>query len=334
VSTMDDVARHAGVSGSTVSHVLNDTRHVSAATRARVEAAVRELGYRNNLNARALAAGKTFTVGLATSALQTPYFGAIVNAMEKRLSDAGYILIVGDSNDHGPTERRIIDALLSRRVDGIFVTPAIDSEHTTIPQIVATRTPFVLIDRNLDFDCDQITPENTDSAFLLTNHLIELGHRRVAVLRGLMGIGSSPERFQGYLDALAANGIPFDPALVLNGEGHRDDAEREVKRLFSQSDHPTALVALNNSMTIGALEALRDLRLTIPTDVAFVSYDHFDWSELIEPRLTSIAQDVELMGTTAVDLLLRRIDGDDSPSQRVKIATTFQHRNSCGCGLG
>ncbi|TQL52710.1 LacI family DNA-binding transcriptional regulator [Subtercola boreus] len=329
---MDDVARRAGVSGSTVSHVLNGTRNVSASTRSRVEAAVRDLGYRNNLNARALAAGKTFTVGLATSALQTPYFGAVVNAMEKRLSEAGYMLMVGDSNDDGPTERRIIDALLSRRVDGIVVTPAIDSEHTTIPQIVAAGTPFVLVDRNLDLDCDQITPENTESAFLLTNHLIEIGNRRVAVLRGLMGIASSPERFQGYLDALQANGIPFDPSLVLDGEGHRDDAEREVRRLFSQPGYPTALVALNNSMTIGALEGLRDLGLAIPTDVAFVSYDHFDWSELIQPRLTSIAQNVELMATTAVDLLLRRIDGDDSPFERIKIATTFQHRNSCGCG--
>lgn len=330
---MDDVARHAGVSGSTVSHVLNGTRHVSTSTRTRVEAAIEALGYRNNLNARALAAGKTFTVGLATSALQTPYFGAIVNAMEKRLSEAGYMLMVGDSNDDGLAEHRIIDALLSRRVDGIIVTPAIDSEHTTIPQIIAARTPFVLIDRNLDLDCDQITPENTESAYLLTNHLIELGHRRVAVLRGLMGIGSSPERYQGYANALAANGIPLDESLVLNGEGHRDDAEREVRRLFAGPDHPTALVALNNSMTIGALEALGALDLSIPDDVAFVSYDHFDWSELIRPRLTSIAQNVELMAETAVELLLKRMNGDTSPSQRIQIATTFQHRNSCGCGL-
>ncbi|WP_253259463.1 LacI family DNA-binding transcriptional regulator [Subtercola boreus] len=330
---MDDVARHAGVSGSTVSHVLNGTRPVSASTRTRVEEAIRALGYRNNLNARALAAGKTFTVGLATSALQTPYFGAIVNAMEKRLSGAGYMLMVGDSNDDGPTERRIIDALLSRRVDGIIVTPAIDSEHTTIPQIVAAGTPFVLVDRNLPLDCDQITPENTESAFLLTNHLLALGHRRVAVLRGLMGIGSSPERYQGYLNALAANGVPLDESIVLNGQGHRDDAEREVRRVFAGPDHPTALVALNNSMTIGALEALVGLDLSIPNDVAFVSYDHFDWSELIRPKLTSIAQNVELMAETAVELLLRRIDGDTSPAQRVTIATTFQHRNSCGCGL-
>jgi LacI family transcriptional regulator len=331
VSTMDDVAREAGVSGSTVSHVLNGTRNVSVATKLKVEQAVEALGYRQNMAARALAAGKTLTVGLAVSATANPYLGALVHSIETRLRSSGYMLIVGDSRDDGTTERHIIDSLLSRRVDGIIMTPVVGSEISTIPQIVQAGTPFVLIDRNADVESDQVTPENTGSAFLITNHLIELGHRRLAVLCGLVGVGSSTERLLGYRSALAAHGISYDETLVLYGASNREAAAREVTALFSRTGHPTALIALNNSMALGSLEAIRELGLRIPTDVAFVTYDHFDWSDLIEPRLTSIAQDVEQMGETAVELLLGRINGNETPFQRIQIATTFQHRNSCGC---
>lgn len=328
---MDDVARAAGVSGSTVSHVLNGTRNVSEATRLRVESAVQSLGYRNNMAARSLAAGKTYTVGLSISALMSPNFGNLVYTIERKLSASGYMLIVGDSYDDGVIERRIIDSLLSRRVDGIITTPAVGSEYTTIPQIVASKTPFVLIDRNASAPCDQVTPENTGSSFHLTNHLIELGHRRICVLRGLEGVGSSTERFDGYLSALAANGIALDESIVLRGHSDRRTAAELVSELFSHPDHPSALVALNDSMALGALEAFRDTGVRIPDDVAFVSYDRFDWSDLHQPRLTSIAQNVELMGETAVDLLLARINGDTHPFERITIDTTFHHRNSCGC---
>jgi LacI family transcriptional regulator len=190
---------------------------------------------------------------------------------------------------------------------------------------------LVLIDRGVDLGCDQVGPENVSSARSLTEHLLDLGHRRIGVVRGLAGISSTTERFEGYATALADRGIAVDSGLVLEGNSNTDVAEREVHALMSSSDRPTALVSLNNAMTIGTLKALRALGLSIPADVAFVCYDDFEWSDLFEPKLTAAAQDVETIGTTAVDLLLRRIRGHEAEPQRISVPTTFHHRNSCGC---
>jgi len=317
VTTMGDVARLAGVSASTVSHVLNGTRKVDAATRVRVEAAIVKTGYRRNVVARSLAAGRTHTIGLSISALTNPYFGNLVHAVEQALSNAGYVLIVGDSHDEVQSEKRVIDSLLDRQVDGMIVAPSAGSERGTLPEIARTRTPLVLIDRGVDVESDQVVPENFSSTRSLTAHLLDLGHRRIGVLRGLAGISSTTERFDGYSAALADRGVVVDPALVLDGASNTDVAEREVRALMSGVDRPTALVSLNNSMTIGALKAVRGLGLSIPADVAFVCFDDFEWSDLFEPRLTAAAQDVETIGATAAELLLARIRGHDGAPRRI-----------------
>ena len=328
---MGDVARIAGVSASTVSHVLNGTRNVDAATRSRVEAAIQDTGYRRNVVARSLAAGRTHTVGLSISALTNPYFGSLVHAVERALSDAGYVLIVGDSHDEVSSEKRVTDSLLDRKVDGMIVAPAAGSEHATLPGITRTGTPLVLIDRGVDLGCDQVGPENFSSTRSLTEHLLDLGHRRIGVVRGLAGISSTTERFDGYAAALTDRGIAVDPALIVQGDSSTDVAMREVHSLMAGADRPTALVCLNNAMTIGTLKALNGLGLAIPGDVAFVCYDDFEWSDLFEPRLTAAAQDVGTIGATAVALLLNRIGGEVAAPQRISVPTAFHHRNSCGC---
>lgn len=332
MATMDDVAARAGVSGTTVSHVLNGTRHVSDETRAKVEAAIHELGYRHNTVARALAAGRSQTIGLSISALTNPYFGFLVHAIEKQVTEAGYMLISGDSHDDATMEKRVVDSFLDRRVDGIIMAPSVGAEYRTIPQIVKAQTPLILIDRNSPIDCDQITPENVESAYLLTRHLLEKGHRRIAVVTGLTGLGSTSERYQGYARALADFEIEVDESLVLIGASKSEVAQEAVVRRFREPHgRPTGLVVMNNSMSIGAIRGLRSLRLAIPDDVAFCGYDDFEWADLFEPQLTTVAQDVEEMGRRAVELLFRRIAHADTPTQRLQIPTTFKHRHSCGC---
>jgi LacI family transcriptional regulator len=186
-------------------------------------------------------------------------------------------------------------------------------------------------DCGVDVVSDQVAPENFSSARSLTEHLLDRGHRRIAVVRGLARISSTTERFDGYSAALADRGIAVDADLVLDGESNTDGAEREVRSLMSGENRPTALVSLNNAMTVGTLKAVRSLGLSIPADVAFVCYDDFEWSDLFEPQLTATAQDVETIGATAVELLLRRIRGQDGAPQQIRVPTTFHHRNSCGC---
>lgn len=330
--TMDDVARHAGVSGSTVSHVLNGTRKVEPSTRTRVEVAVVELGYRQNVVARALAGGRSNTIGLAMSGLTNQYFGSLMRAIEQRVADAGYMLLIGETHDDVTLERRVIDSLLARRVDGLIIAPAVGSEIDNLPTVARSGTPMVLIDRSAPGDFTQVVPENTKSAAGLTRHLLELGHRRIAVVTGLRGLPSSFERYLGYVEALADFNVDVDARLVLQGDSNADVAERVVRELFADPvARPTALVVLNNAMTIGTLKALRALSLSIPSDVALTAFDDFEWADLFQPRLTTIAQDLEMMGYRAVESLMGRIAGEDTPSELVRIPTQFMHRNSCGC---
>jgi LacI family transcriptional regulator len=331
MATMADVARVAGVAGSTVSHVLNGTRHVSEETRSRVLKAVDVTGYRYNSLARSLAVRKTRTIGLSISVLTNPYFGSLVNAIEKRARAEGYTLVLGDSHDDNENELRVVNSLLDRRVDGLIVAPSPGAREATLPVIAKAGTPVVLIDRFLDADCDQVEPDNVQPVRRITEHLLDKGHTRIGAVAGLAGLQTSAERLQGFEEAFASRGLRHDPALAVAGDSQAGTAHRAVLDLFRQPEPPTGLVVLNNAMTIGTMRALRELGLRVPDDVALVCYDDFEWADLFEPRLTAIAQDVVTMGATAVDMLLARMDGEAGPIRKLQIPTTFNHRNSCGC---
>ncbi|WGW11335.1 LacI family DNA-binding transcriptional regulator [Saxibacter everestensis] len=331
MATMADVARLAEVSGSTVSHVLNGTRKVDPETRQRVLEAIENTGYRHNTLARALATSRTHTIGLSISVLTNPYFAGLVNAIESRASTAGYTLVLGDSHDDPEIEERVVSSLLDRRVDGIIVAPSALAEDHCIPHIVRSGTPLVLIDRHAEVDCDQIAPENSAPVERLTEHLLDLGHTRIAAITGLDGLQSSIEREQGFRSAFASRGISLPSELVASGGSKAGAAHDALLKLFGNDPQPTAVAVLNNSMTIGAMRALRELGLRVPDDVALVCYDDFEWADLFEPRLTAIAQNVEEMGARAVDLLIDRMKGGDGPTQRLRTDPVYQHRSSCGC---
>lgn len=329
--TMSEVATHAGVSLSTVSHVLNKTRPVNDSTRERVENALRELGYRRNDAARTLAGGRSHAIGVVISGLTNQYFGPLLHAIERRISAEGYILLLGDSHDEATRERLVIDSFLGRSVDGLIVAPSAGFADQAADAVATGDTPMVLIDRSLGIECDQVTPENRGSTEKLTSHLIEHGHRRIGAIVGLAGLDSSIERRAGYLDALAAHGIEPDPRLIIAGESNQDHSRAAVEQLLGLDEPPTALLTLNNAMTIGAMRAISEFGLRIPEDIALACYDDFEWSDLFSPGLTAIAQNVERMGREAVDLLIRRIEGDTSPFEHRIVDTAFRQRTSCGC---
>ncbi|QTE28279.1 LacI family DNA-binding transcriptional regulator [Pengzhenrongella sicca] len=334
MTTMGDVARAAGVSVSTVSHVVNETRPVRAATRSAVLAAIDAVGYRRNSLARALATSRTRTVGLAISALSNPYFGGLVHAIEARLSAAGYSLVLADTHDDVHREAAVLGQMLERRLDGILLAPAAGAADGSLPVVLATGTPLVLIDRFAAVPCDQIAPANREPSRLLTAHLAELGHRRVAVVAGLEGLHSSVERLDGYRAAVAAAGLDDDPSLTVAGGSSQEQAHAGVRALFAGPGRPSAVVVLNNAMTIGTLRALRELGLAVPGDVALVCYDDFEWADLFSPGLTAMAQDIPRLGAGAVELLLARLA---TPSfaelapRRLRVPPAFAHRDSCGC---
>lgn len=331
MATMHDVARVAGVSTTTVSHVLNGTRRVNSETRDRVEKAIEQTGYRTNHLARSLASGRTRTVGVCISAMTNPYFGNLAHSIELNLSAAGYTMVLGDGHDDVDVEQEAVRSLLGYRVDGLLLAPTRDSGATTIPQVAAAGTPLVLIDRFLDVECDQVASEGFLPAYEITEHLIERGHRRIAVLTGVGSASSTQERLDGFTAALEAHQIELDPELVADGESNMDVSRQALLRVLDLEDRPTALVTLNNSMTIGAMMAIRDRALRVPDDLALVCFDDFEWADLFQPRLTAVAQDIEEISRNAVELLLSRIENPDQEARQIRVGTHLQHRNSCGC---
>ncbi|WP_159796935.1 LacI family DNA-binding transcriptional regulator [Puerhibacterium puerhi] len=334
MATMGDVARAAGVSVSTVSHVLNGTRVVAPDTRARVEAAVAGLAYRRNGLARSLARRETRTVGVAVSALTNPYFGPLVSALNGELERRGYTVLVGDTGDEPAHEAAVVERMLDQRVAGLLLAPTAAAGGGVVPQVQAQGVPVVLVDRHTDAACDQVVPLNREPVEHLVEHLADRRHTRVAAVAGLPGLDTTAERLEGYRAVVARRGLDYDPALVLPGRSRADDAQRAVARAFAGPDRPTAVVVLNNAMTIGTLRALRDLGLAVPDDVALVCYDDFEWADLFRPRLTAVRQDLDGMARRAVELLLGRMTGDAHPPVLERVAPSLRHRESCGCGPG
>jgi LacI family transcriptional regulator len=326
---MDDVASRAGVSTSTVSHVLNGTRKVSPATVQAVQRAIQALGYIPNTLARSLARSSTNTIGVAISALSNHYFSETVQAIETECVRHGYMMLFADPHDDPEQELRVVTALHHRRVDGILLAPSTGS--SALEYLQANEMPTVLVDRMMSAQFDQVGVENTQSTQALVAHLIEHGHRRIGFIAGREGLSTTDERVAGYRAALQAAGLVFDPQLLVNGGSNSEPARQATAQLLALPVPPTAIMAGNNLMTLGAMHALRDARIEVPGRMALVGFDDFDWADFFVPRLTLIAQPVKELGARAVHMLLQRMATPGAPTQSVRLAPSLQRRDSCGC---
>ena len=336
MATMVDVARSAGVSVATVSHVLNDTRPVLPSTREAVLAAIEELGYTPNTLARSLVTSRTRSIGLAVSAISNPYFTEILQGVEAGALEQGYSLLIADPHDDSEHERTVVQLLHERRVDGMIVAPSA-APDALVAYLARHSVPTVFLDRVVEAPpsdappVDQVCAENIEPTAHLVTHLAGLGHRRIGLVAGLPGLSTTGERIAGYRHGLAAAGLPYDERLLTHGDSESAAAERATEKLLSLAAPPTALVTANNAMTIGALRALRERGLSVPGDLALCCFDDFAWADLFEPRLTAIAQPSKEIGAEAVRLLLDRLTTPDRPARVVRLPCTFVHRTSCGC---
>ncbi|MEU9183316.1 LacI family DNA-binding transcriptional regulator [Streptomyces sp. NPDC048484] len=336
MATMADVARHAGVSVATVSHVLNDTRPVLPHTRRAVLDAIDALAYTPNSLARSLVTARTRSIGLAVSAISNPYFTEILQGVEAGALKHGYGLLIADPHDDPAHERKVVQLLHERRVDGMIVAPSADPRKL-VGYLGRHDVPTVFLDRLADggpapgFAFDQVCAENVEPVCHLVTHLAELGHRRIALVTGLPGLSTTGERISGYRHGLAYAGLAYDERLVVPGNSEAAGAERATHALLSLPAPPTALVTGNNAMTIGALRAVRARGLSVPADLALCCFDDFAWADLFSPRLTAISQPSKEIGAQAVRLLLERLDSPGRASRTVRLPSAFVHRTSCGC---
>ena len=313
MATIRDVARLAGVSISTVSLALNGTGPVSADTQKKVWDAANAVGYSPNPLAQSLKIGRTRLIGMVVGDISNPFFGRMLKAVERAMLEHGHLLVVSDSGVDPERERAILETLVAQRVAGIILTPVGTSkEHIEFLQ--SLETPMVLVDHKLEgLEADTITSDNVLASAMLTEHVIRFGHRRIAHIAGNAGLWTAERRKDGFRSTMAAAGLDVDESLIVDGDFDGERAYAETMRLLTRADRPTAIIAANNVMALGALQAMIDLGFRCPEDVSLLTVDDVPWGNVIQPRITMVAQDVDEIARVTSDFLLDRIRAGGAP---------------------
>jgi LacI family transcriptional regulator len=333
--TIKDVARQAGVSQMTVSRVINGRANVSPEARRRVEHAISELGYVPSRLARGLSGRRTGTLALIVPDVANPFFTLIVRGAEDVARRAGYRVILCDTRADLGVEREVIEEMIAHRVEGILIAPVNDHSRDHLRRLAKFAVPFVLIDRTVPgVDSDVVLGDSVGGAEQLVEHLISLGHRRIGLLIESDEVSTARDRRRGYEAALAAAGIPLDPALVVSGTVDPRGGSEGMGRLLALDDRPTAVFTVNNLVALGAIEAVRAAGLSVPDDVALVCFDDIEYASRLYPFLTVMEQPAETFGTLSTQLLLERIQGRGPERRRaVVLPAEFVVRKSCGASL-
>ncbi len=329
-ATIRQVAALAGVSTATVSRVLARSGRVSPDLDAKVRAAAKQLNYQPNRAARNLRARQGSTVGVLIPDIQNLFFTAIVRGIDDEVTKFGYTVLLANSDGSAERERVYLDTFRAEGVAGLLAIPS-QNDDRAFRQFLETGVPMVILDRTVPLpNVDLVSVTNREGAIQAVEHLVELGHRRIAMIGGLEAHNVGSERRAGYLAALERARIPHDAALVKDGGFEREAARDAVIELLALSDPPTAIFSANNTMSLGVLQALHERGLHVPQDISVVGFDDMPWQVAMQPPLTCVAQPTYDIGATAARLLLERIADPTRPVRRVVLETSLVVRASSG----
>ena len=313
---MRDVAALAGVSLKTVSRVVNDEPGVSGAVRERVREAADRLDYRPNLAASFLrsADGRTGTIGALVQDVSNSFSAGMLRAIEETARAHSTSLLAASLDETPEREEEIVRALVRRRVDGLIIAPATARQDYLVSEVRA-GLPIVVVDRAPQgIDVDTVTVDNLGGAQTAVGHLIEHGHRRIAIVTDRTGIVTAELRLEGAVRALERHGIPLEPGLLARA-GSEQEATALVRRFLAGSDPPTAIFAARNVIAAGAVRALAELGMR--DQVAVVGFDDVPLADLLVPALTVVRQNSGRIGRTAAELLFSRIEGQTGPPRHI-----------------
>ncbi|WBQ05443.1 LacI family DNA-binding transcriptional regulator [Kribbella sp. CA-293567] len=326
---LSDVAARAGVSVKTVSNVINDYPHITARTRAKVEAAIEALDYTPNVSARSLRKGRSDFIALAIPEMGSPYFAELGAAISRAAKKRGITVLIDQTEGEAAGEKLVLDGMRGQLIDGIIFSPI-----TTSPariDLAATAKPIVLLgERQAGGTLDHVAVDSVQASFDATTHLISIGRRRIAAIGVGGGAGTGAVRRKGYRKALKAAGLAHDPALELAGTGyHREDGAASMRELLALPEPPDAVFCFNDLLALGALRTLAEAGLSVPGDVAVVGFDDIEDGRYHSPSLTTISPDKEWLAENAVGLLLDRIAGTGEVARRdLTVPYTLQIRES------
>jgi LacI family transcriptional regulator len=327
---MKDVARLAGVSIATVSATVNGSAFVSAELRERVTAAIHELGYAPDGVARSLKKGRTQLIGLIVADITNPFFTELVHVIEASMQDAGYSVLLCDTDEDFEKERNYLRILQTHRVDGVILAPTGAADAYQSLKALGEKLPLVLVDRALpDLGLDAATVDSFAGAYEATSHLLDLGHRKVATIAGPHHLAPARDRLNGFRAALEARGIEVRADFIRSGSFREEEAMAAAQDLLSGVDRPSAVFVANNHMMIGVMRAIASLQLNCPREVSVVGIDDFPWANAFTPRLTVVRQPVEEIGRAVVRLLLARMAGEARQPAHEILRPSLVIRDSC-----
>lgn len=326
--TIKDVARLAGVSPSTTARALSGEGYVAAAVRERVRAAVAQLGYVRDAQASSLRKGASRSVGVLVSDLRNPFYADLAAGIGRVAHDNGYTMVLTDDRGSQEQEMEAVRTFLSMRVAGVVITPLTQDASAFLLQ---QNVPVVEADRTFSGGtCDSVLVDNRGASQRMTDHLISLGHRRIALMVDETDWTTGGERFSGYEESLTEHGISVEPSLVVRAGWDTSAARTAAVDLLTRKDRPTAVFAANSVLAEGLWRAAADLGFRIPVDLSIVSFDDAPWMSMVSPGLTAVAQDALALGEAAMKRILARIDHPDCSPQETVLGTHVLPRGSTG----
>ncbi|HEY9064239.1 MAG TPA: LacI family DNA-binding transcriptional regulator [Burkholderiaceae bacterium] len=326
MTTIRDVAQHAQVSVTTVSHVLNSTRFVSEDATSRVQAAIAALNYVPSAVARSLKSSRTHTVGMMIPNNSNPYFAEIIRGIEDACFAAGFNVILCNSDDDPHKQAAYVRVLSEKQVDGLIVLSS-GGDPDLLDMLRNASMPQVVVDRELeDLAADLVEVDHEGGARLAVEHLIALGHTRIACIAGPLALSPARQRVQGWRGALAAAGLPGDETLVAIGSFTAEGGHAAMRALLER--RPSAVFASNDLMAIGAICAAAEAGLRVPQDLSVIGFDDIALAAFSNPPLTTIAQPKHQTGELAARMLLQRIAKPKRPLQREILRPTLVLRRS------
>ena len=328
VPTIRQVADAAGVSIATVSRVLSGKGGVSEALAEKVRQAAAQLDFQPNRVARGLRRQYTQTVGVLVTDIQNPFFTSVLQSIERVLESSGYVMLLCNSDEQPVREKIHLATLQAEGVAGIIIAPT-RSESSRYQPVIDSGTSMVIIDREVqDLRADCITINNYDASISAVNHLIHLGHRKIGLISGPSYATTALTRKKGYLQALRDSGIGHANEYIQTADYKQCGGYDAMSRLLKLTDPPTAVVVLNNLMTLGALQSIQEHHRSVPDDIALLGFDDMPWAACLQPPLTVVAQPTYTLGETAAMLLVDRIQNPLRPIRKVMLEASLVVRAS------
>jgi len=327
MSNIREVAQIAGVSVATVSRTLSHPEKVSEASKKKVMEAIDQVNYRPNMLARNFRSARSFSLLVLVPDISNPFFALVIRSIEMQAQKKGYSVLLGDTQDSSSRERDYIRLVETRLADGIIQLRPMSDQF---PDSNSFSFPYLHLCATESTPGPCIRVDNVAGFQHMVDYLISLGHRRIGLITGLRGNPHTIDRLKGYRQALQSAGIPFDEELVAEGEYMIWSGVNATKKLCRLQDRPTAIACMNDEMAVGAMQVLKSEGLDVPGDVSVTGFDDISYARYCDPPLTTISQPADDMGTIAVDLLLRLINGERLDQEEHVLPYDFIVRKSTG----